>query len=105
MGCLGLMIICWSWRGSPTGAGVLLATAVVGDSAHPLVPTVTLVYTLSVIARVTGVDSEDPDASSGGNRTTVVAPTFFGELLTLSLVGGLPPYSYGLVGDGAGLRC
>ena len=99
---------------SPVAAGVYLATAVVSDAVYPLVGTVTAVYTLSVVNGVTGVvpppvdpsepgpATPDPDASDGGNRTTVVAPTFFGELLTVSLVGGVPPYGYSLVGPAAG---
>ena len=81
---------------SAAAAGAYLATAVVSDGAHPLVGTVTLVYTLSVVSVVTAVDPLDPEAPSGSNRLVTVAPTFSGELLTVSLVGGALPYGYSL---------
>ena len=81
-----------------------------GDSTHPLVPTVTLVYTLSVVAGVTAVDPvdptgpnpQDPNVLSGSNRLVTVAPTFSGGLLTVSLAGGRGPYGYALLGTPAG---
>ena len=89
---------------SAATVGAYLATAVVSDGAHPLAGTVTLVYTLSVVAGVTAVDPLDPEvrpptdsgAPSGSNRLVTVAPTFSGELLTVSLVGGALPYGYSL---------
>ena len=89
--------------GSPTEVGSYLATAVVSDGDYPLAGTVTLVYTLSVVSGVTAVDPLDPTAPptdsgapSGSNRLVTVAPTFSGELLTVSLVGGALPYGYSL---------
>ena len=90
--------------------GAYSATAVVSDSAHPRVPTVTLVYTLSVVSWVTVVDPSDPDKRDpdnsdrlfGSERLVTVAPSFSGELLTVSLVGGLPPYGYALLGVASG---
>ena len=69
------------------------------------VGTVTLVYTLSVVSGVTVVHPLDPEvrpptdsgAPSASDRLVTVAPTFFGDLLTVSLVGGLRPYGYALV--------
>ena len=90
---------------SAATVGAYLATAVVRDGEHPRVGTVTLVYTLSVVSGVTVVDPLDPEvrpptdsgAPSASDRLVTVAPTFFGELLTVSLVGGLRPYGYALV--------
>ena len=94
---------------SAATVGVYLATAVVSDGEHPRVGTVTLVYTLSVVSGVTVVDPEDPTAPptdsgapSGSERLVTVVPTFFGELLTVSLVGGLRPYGYALLGSASG---
>ena len=89
---------------SASTVGAYLATAVVSDGAHPLAGTVTLVYTLSVVSGVTAVDpldpevrpDPDPNVLSGSNRLVTVAPTFSGELLTVSLVGGALPYGYSL---------
>ena len=94
---------------SAATVGAYLATAVVSDGEHPRVGTVTLVYTLSVVSGVTVVDPEDPTAPptdsgapSGSERLVTVAPTFFGELLTVALAGGLPPYGYALLGSASG---
>ena len=97
---------------SASTVGTYLATAVVSDGAHPRVGTVTLVYTLSVVSGVTVVDPLDPPdptapptdsgAPSGSSRLVTVAPTFFGELLTVALAGGLPPYGYALLGSASG---
>ena len=67
---------------------------------------------LSVVSGVTVVDPLDPPdptapptdsvAPSGSERLVTVAPTFFGELLTVSLVGGLRPYGYALLGSASG---
>ena len=88
---------------SAATVGAYLATAVVRDGEHPRVGTVTLVYTLSVVSGVTAVDPKDPTAPptdsgapSGSERLVTVAPAFFGDLLTVSLVGGLRPYGYAL---------
>ena len=95
---------------SAATVGAYLATAVVSDGDYPLAGTVTLVYTLSVVSGVTAVDPldpevrppTDPNAPSGSNRLVTVAPTFSGDLLTVSLVGGALPYSYELLGEASG---